>query len=126
MNLGIFQVDMPPSYHSPLRKPSPTNKTTCAVSPIIRHIAVEDNRTTRLDYYFDGVCQFIDDALSNPLSNVLVHCYLGMSRSSTLVAAYLLWRGHGGGTGGQGMDPANKVSQRTKRTKQWVGLMAFR
>lgn len=40
------------------------------------------------------ICRFIHEALQSPTSNVLVHCYLGRSRSVAAVAAYLMWAAH--------------------------------
>ncbi|XP_073703926.1 uncharacterized protein [Garra rufa] len=41
------------------------------------------------DYFFPAA-QFIHQALSNPKNKVLVHCKMGISRSATLVLAYLM------------------------------------
>jgi protein-tyrosine phosphatase len=38
--------------------------------------------------YFDDAVRYIDDQLK--VTNVLVHCYAGISRSTTIVAAYLM------------------------------------
>ena len=40
--------------------------------------------------YFDDCIGFIEKALVIPKNNVLVHCYYGVSRSSTIVIAYLM------------------------------------
>lgn len=39
---------------------------------------------------FDDTIRFIDTALANPSSRVLVHCNLGISRSTTLILSYLM------------------------------------
>jgi atypical dual specificity phosphatase len=47
-----------------------------------------DNPKCDLYKYFEEVCQWIGDARKN--GNVMVHCYGGVSRSSTLTIAYLM------------------------------------
>ncbi|UJR31261.1 hypothetical protein I4U23_018761 [Adineta vaga] len=44
--------------------------------------------------YFDEVFQFIDTALRDKSNNVLVHCSAGISRSPTLVLAYMIKKYH--------------------------------
>ncbi|CAD8180787.1 unnamed protein product [Paramecium pentaurelia] len=51
-------------------------------------IAAEDNENVQLTRYFDQASNFIQDNLRH--TNVLVHCYAGISRSSSLIIAYLL------------------------------------
>ncbi|OUM69247.1 hypothetical protein PIROE2DRAFT_27353, partial [Piromyces sp. E2] len=42
---------------------------------------------------FPKTCEFIDTALnSQKHDNILVHCQLGISRSATIVSAYLLYK----------------------------------
>ncbi|KAH3760033.1 dual specificity protein phosphatase 12 [Pelomyxa schiedti] len=43
--------------------------------------------------YFPESCSFIDDVMSRGLK-VLVHCARGVSRSASIVAAYLIFKGH--------------------------------
>uniref|UniRef100_A0A8C7T9C7 Dual specificity protein phosphatase n=1 Tax=Oncorhynchus mykiss TaxID=8022 RepID=A0A8C7T9C7_ONCMY len=43
-----------------------------------------------LSTFFYSAAKFIKTALSSPTSNVLVHCAMGLSRSSSLVLAYLM------------------------------------
>ena len=40
---------------------------------------------------FFKVIKFMDDAINNG-GKVYVHCYQGVSRSSTIVVAYLIWK----------------------------------
>nr|XP_019938648.1 PREDICTED: dual specificity protein phosphatase 13-like isoform X2 [Paralichthys olivaceus] len=67
----------------------------------IGNVAVAQNKTALqkladdsthfdLDVYFQPAADFIQKALKSPDGKVLVHCIMGMSRSSTLVLAYLM------------------------------------
>ncbi|XP_008277369.1 dual specificity protein phosphatase 13 isoform A-like isoform X2 [Stegastes partitus] len=67
----------------------------------IGNVAVAQNKTALLkladdsthfdlDVYFKPAADFIHKALKSPDGKVLVHCIMGMSRSSTLVLAYLM------------------------------------
>ncbi|MCL4136831.1 UNVERIFIED_CONTAM: hypothetical protein GTU68_024834 [Idotea baltica] len=40
--------------------------------------------------YFDSSSHFIENALKDGAGKVLVHCFMGMSRSSTITAAFLM------------------------------------
>ncbi|KAL6094926.1 dusp13a [Pungitius sinensis] len=71
----------------------------------IGNVAVAQNKTTLLkladdsthfdlDVYFQTAADFIHKALKSPDGKVLVHCIMGMSRSSTLVLAYLMIHHH--------------------------------
>ncbi|KAF9464366.1 protein-tyrosine phosphatase-like protein [Collybia nuda] len=53
-------------------------------------ISVEDVDYADLLIHLPSACQFIDQALRNG-GNVLVHCVQGISRSATVIAAYLMW-----------------------------------
>lgn len=52
------------------------------------HIPLYDSSDQNLNEYFDDAIEFIDKHIKN--GNVLVHCYAGISRSSTIVLAYLV------------------------------------
>lgn len=54
-------------------------------------IDVEDLDIFDLGIYFDVCIQYINHALlSDNLNNVLVHCMQGLSRSATIICAYLI------------------------------------
>ncbi|XP_044193420.1 dual specificity protein phosphatase 26-like isoform X3 [Thunnus albacares] len=53
-------------------------------------LKLDDSTYFDLDVYFQPAADFIHKALKSPDGKVLVHCIMGMSRSSTLVLAYLM------------------------------------
>uniref|UniRef100_A0A9R1SES7 Dual specificity protein phosphatase n=2 Tax=Cyprinus carpio TaxID=7962 RepID=A0A9R1SES7_CYPCA len=53
-------------------------------------IPADDSTHFDLDVYFTPAAEFIHKALHTPDGKVLVHCIMGMSRSSSLVLAYLM------------------------------------
>lgn len=53
------------------------------------NIKLDDNPSSDLKIYFSKAYQFISDALSAG-GRILVHCNLGVSRSSTIVISYLM------------------------------------
>lgn len=52
-------------------------------------IEVDDHPDVNLTQYFKSAIAFIDEGLSRN-ENTLVHCFAGISRSSTIVLAYFL------------------------------------
>lgn len=55
-------------------------------------IHINDDAWVNIREHFDESNQFIDDALKNPENKILIHCQRGVSRSVTLLIAYLLWK----------------------------------
>lgn len=53
-------------------------------------IEADDNPFFDLSVYFLPVARYIRDALNIPRSRVLVHCAMGVSRSATIVLAFLM------------------------------------
>uniref|UniRef100_A0A8C9V5T7 Dual specificity protein phosphatase n=1 Tax=Scleropages formosus TaxID=113540 RepID=A0A8C9V5T7_SCLFO len=53
-------------------------------------VPAEDSSHFDLSTYFRPAARFIDKALKKREGKVLVHCIMGMSRSATLVLAYLM------------------------------------
>lgn len=53
-------------------------------------VPVEDLDTENISKYFDSSIKFIDQAKSKG-GKILVHCAAGISRSATLVIAYLMY-----------------------------------
>mmetsp|Transcript_49269 Transcript_49269/g.56608 ORF Transcript_49269/g.56608 Transcript_49269/m.56608 type:complete len:147 (-) Transcript_49269:112-552(-) len=57
---------------------------------VYHFIDVEDSPEANLKKYFDEIVQFIHSGCSQPDGRVLVHCAMGVSRSSTAIIAYLM------------------------------------
>lgn len=58
---------------------------------IVMHVPIRDNPDVDISQWFDNVVKFIQDALdTDEKHKVLVHCLQGISRSATLVCAYLV------------------------------------
>lgn len=56
------------------------------------HVPVYDYPNAPLWYHLAESCRFIHTALTTGSGVVYVHCFAGISRSSTIVAAYLILR----------------------------------
>ena len=54
-------------------------------------IAVDDLESVDLAAHFSECITFLYDALSKPPSAAVVHCFLGRSRSASVVIAFLMW-----------------------------------
>ena len=48
------------------------------------YIPAYDNPGYKLNIYFDQIADFIHNAIENEKGNVFVHCYMGISRSTTI------------------------------------------
>lgn len=55
-------------------------------------IHINDDPWSDIGKFFDETNEFIDEALSNPETKIIVHCQRGISRSVTLVLAYMLYK----------------------------------
>lgn len=53
-------------------------------------VTVEDSAEERIAECFPAAIQFIETALTSPSGKVFIHCQLGLSRSPTIVIAYLM------------------------------------
>ncbi|ETO00353.1 dual specificity phosphatase 1, partial [Reticulomyxa filosa] len=53
-------------------------------------IPLEDTVQADIHSFFQTAADFIDNALSNTKNRVLVHCQMGISRSTTIILAYLI------------------------------------
>lgn len=53
------------------------------------HIELADHHLSRIDEYFEEATTYINDSIKNG-GNVFVHCWAGISRSATLIIAYLI------------------------------------
>uniref|UniRef100_A0A3P9N3M4 Dual specificity protein phosphatase n=1 Tax=Poecilia reticulata TaxID=8081 RepID=A0A3P9N3M4_POERE len=85
LNLGITHVLN--AAHS--KQGSPGNQSFYGNDFVYFGIPADDSTHFDLDVYFQPAADFIHKALKSP-GKVLVHCIMGMSRSSTLVLAYLM------------------------------------
>ncbi len=54
-----------------------------------KFVELSDHHKANIDEYFDECIRFIEDAIANN-SNILINCYAGVSRSATIVIAYLI------------------------------------
>ena len=52
-------------------------------------ISVEDDKNSNLLHYFKECIEFIESA-----DKIFIHCMCGVSRSPSIVIAYLLWKTH--------------------------------
>jgi protein-tyrosine phosphatase len=57
------------------------------------HIPIDDTESSNISAYFEASNAFIDRHVRRN-EKVLVHCFAGMSRSVTLLAAYIMWKHH--------------------------------
>jgi protein-tyrosine phosphatase len=57
------------------------------------HIPIDDNRSQNISQYFEQSIQFIEEAIQQQ-KNILVHCMNGVSRSVSIILAYMLYKGY--------------------------------
>ena len=53
-------------------------------------VPIDDSKTDDVQHYFDKSYAFIDNALKNKNNKVLIHCYLGQSRSASITTAFVM------------------------------------
>ena len=72
-----------------------TNNTSCVPNNIdIKYfnIPIFDNDEGHIRVYISNVLDFIEEAQSKNDGNILIHCYMGSSRSASVVLAYLIYK----------------------------------
>ena len=57
----------------------------------VKHILADDYEMYNIRQHFEEAFQFIEDALSKN-GRILIHCAVGISRSPTIVIAYIMYR----------------------------------
>ena len=55
-------------------------------------IPIYDNAENHILVHIDKVLEFIEEAQSNNDGNILIHCYMGSSRSASITLAYLIYK----------------------------------
>jgi len=60
---------------------------------LYKRVPVKDSDLEDLTPWFSEVCELVDQSLQQKF-NVLIHCQQGVSRSATIVLAYLLYKGN--------------------------------
>ena len=55
-------------------------------------IKIDDAHSVSIDKFFEQSNKFIDDAITKDGNRCFVHCQMGVSRSSTICIAYLMWK----------------------------------
>jgi len=86
-----------------LEKEGITHIITCiyGVSPyfpdtfIYKNIPLIDSPNEDIFQYFDPINKYIDDAINNQNGKILCHCICGASRSATILASYIIYKGKG-------------------------------
>ena len=89
INLSNVQLFTPTKKRIP--RVEKTERTLSSGQHIdVLNINIEDSTKTSIADYFDIGSNFIHDAMEKENHNVLVHCVYGVSRSPTMVIAYLV------------------------------------
>jgi len=57
---------------------------------VYKRCGVNDTPMDSISHYFDDAINFINDARKDPKNRVLVHCAMGISRSSAITIAWLM------------------------------------
>jgi hypothetical protein len=55
-------------------------------------VPIYDDCTYHISNYIKEAMDFIDNACNNKNGNILIHCYMGSSRSASIVLAYLIYK----------------------------------
>jgi hypothetical protein len=55
-------------------------------------VPIYDDCTYHISNYIKEAMEFIDNASNNKNGNILIHCYMGSSRSASMVLAYLIYK----------------------------------
>ena len=55
-------------------------------------IPIFDDDKEHIRLYISNVLEFIEEAQSNNDGNILIHCYMGSSRSASITLAYLIYK----------------------------------
>ena len=53
-------------------------------------IKINDDDTENIQSEFNGACKWIHTAIKHSCSRILIHCHAGVSRSPTIICAYLM------------------------------------
>lgn len=75
-------------------------------------VLLDDEPEVEISKHFYECFQFIDKALEKKESNLLIHCWAGISRSATITIAYLIYK--------FGMDYM-EAFEHVRRARHWIG-----
>ena len=86
------------------------------------YIPLRDTEYENIQIYFDEVSKYIDNALKNN-GKVLVHCMRGASRSATLVAAFIIYKGKGNITPQQAIEYIQEKRDIVSPNENFIGQL---